>query len=122
MSSRAYGGAFRHSGQVDLTLGCMRQVHQVSCLIPHTHLPGTLCRHTSLHKFRTIKRYLRRLRRRRNLIHARVLRTTPSVLLPHRMAAEVAVELPAKRQMHRRRSSLFRGSRSYFILFGCSVE
>ena len=103
MSSRAYGAVSRHSGQVDLTLGCMRQDHQVSCLIPHTHLPGTVYRHTSLHKFQIIKRHPRL---RRNLIHARVLRRTLSTLLPHRKAAEVAVELPAKRQKHRRRSSL----------------
>src|SRR5258708_925838 len=114
MSSRAYGAVSLHSGQVDLTLGCMRQVHQVSCLIPHTHLLGTLCHHTSLHKFQTIKRHLRR---RRNLIHARVLRRTPLTLLPHRKAAEVAVGRPAKRQMHHRRSSLYL---SFVVLGGIS--
>jgi hypothetical protein len=99
MSSRAYAAASRRSGQVDLTLACMRQVRQVSCLIPHIHPLGMPCHHTSLHKFRTIKRHLRR-----NQIRARVPRRTPTTLLPHRKA-EVAVERPAKREKHRRPSS-----------------
>ena len=113
MSSRAYGAAFRHSGQVVLTLGCMPRVHQVLFLIPHTHLLGTLCHHTSLHKFRIIKRR----RRRRHLIHDRVPLRTPLTLLPHRKAAEVAVGRPAKRQKHRRRSS---HSHSLVVLGGIS--
>ena len=97
MSSRAYAVS-RRSGQVGLTLACMRRVQQVLCLI-HIPLVGMLCHHTSLHKFRTIKRHLRR-----NQIRARVLRRTPSTLPRHRKA-EVAVERPAKREKHRRPSS-----------------
>ncbi|KAH9999319.1 hypothetical protein BJV77DRAFT_583704 [Russula vinacea] len=66
---------------------------------PHPPLVGMVCHHTSLHKFRTIKRHLRR-----NQIRARVLRRTPSTLPRHRKA-EVAVERPAKREKHRRPSS-----------------
>jgi hypothetical protein len=98
MSLRAYAVS-RRSGQVDLTLACMRPVQQVLCLIHIPPLVRMLCHHTSLHKFRTIKRHLRR-----NQIRAQVLRRTPSTLPRHRKA-EVAVERPAKREKHRRPSS-----------------
>ena len=99
MSSRAYAAVSRRSGQVGLTLACMRRVQQMLCLIHIPPLVGMVCHHTSLHKFRTIKRHLRR-----NQIRARVLRRTPSTLPRHRKA-EVAVERPAKREKHRRPSS-----------------
>jgi len=116
MSLRAYAAECRRSGQVDLTLGCMRQDHQAWCLIPHIHLVGTRCHRISLHKSRIIKPHLRR-----NLIRAQALRRPPSTLPLHHKV-EVAVDLPAKSRMHHRPSSpdhTFLGS---IHLFGCTVQ
>ena len=99
MNSRAFAAASRRLRQVGRTLAFTGQAHRVSCLIPHTHLLGTLCHHINLRKFRTIKPHLRR-----NQIRALVLRRTPLTLLPHRLA-EVAVVPRARSQKQRRPSS-----------------